>query len=397
MTEDRDYLLSPFTTVSYDDKTGYFILKNALYKNSFFELKKIENLSVCSSTIENKIFIQREDMINEKDRGFKILEKSFLNSSNRLGYIETTSNCPYTCKICPKGNILLEREHPQMKEEIYKKLITQLTNQTTITLHLFGDPLFDRDIYTKIKIANTYGINPSFSTNLLSIQMINYTKIAHLKIHSMTVSLDSNNSHELSLIRGVTSEKIIRKSMAKLEELIYFAKENGCIENIIVQCISLKLNEETTLIIKEFTNKFSNVYFYQKPFIDFPLTKAKEYSKDFYYEHNENIFIYNLIGEELPFKCLKPWQKKEYGVTSDGNFVPCCMSFNPTYPLGNVEILSLKDFFASIQLKEFRKKIYLGEDVGEICNACNVQNQKKFHSKVGQKLERFKDYCLNHW
>lgn len=74
------------------------------------------------------------------------------------------------------------------------------------------------------------------------------------------------------------------------------------------------------------------------------------------YFDNEWLWIYDLLGEKKPYRCLKPWDKKESGLLSDGSFVPCCMCYNTTMPIGDVNNESLVDILNGERYLEFRKK-----------------------------------------
>lgn len=101
------------------------------------------------------------------------------------------------------------------------------------------------------------------------------------------------------------------------------------------------------------------VYFYLKPFIDFPNTNAKYVKEEFIFKNEENIFLYQLLGKKLPFKCLKPWNKKELAINTDGDLLPCCLLFNNNKKIGNIFDGNLVNILNSNDYKEFRKKIFL--------------------------------------
>lgn len=236
------YYLNPYLTVQY--KQGNYIVRNVI-DNSNIIINSISDLFISNDLIKANIYITTELFDKYSIRFYEKLESKYKNQSTQIGYLETTTHCPYLCKICPKGNNKLKRISYEMKIDKFGNIISQLCNQDELELHLFGDPFFDPEIYEKIKICNSKGIYPSFSTNLVSLKYINFSKIKNCKIRILTVSIDSLDSELLSKYRGKVNQEDLDNGLDILNQLIDLNNKYSFVECINLQSINLKGNEDT--------------------------------------------------------------------------------------------------------------------------------------------------------
>ena len=391
----NEYVLSPFTYI-YVEKNKY-IIGDIFNKKSEVKLESIEEILPNKDLISKGIFIKKSKINYIKETYFKKLEEKFYSNNIKIGYMETTSICPYKCKMCPKSSNDLERVTNEMHFDLFKKIVKQL-NQKYITLHLFGDPFFDSDIYSKIGYLNDNNIMPSFSTNLTSLNKIDFDRLRRTNIDYLTISIDTTNSEEFSKIRGKVNNKFFENSFLSLEKLINISNESNCINHIILQMIDLNINSEQSELIEKIASKYDNCSFFKKQFILFPNMKDVELKSDNIIEGNNKVLIYQLLGVDLPFKCLKPWKQNELGVLSDGAIVPCCLSFNSTVKIGNLNNQTLNDIKNGESFKKFRYGIWNKGYVGEICTNC-TQSKTKISNQLipSDKLDFLIDYCISSW
>lgn len=390
------YYLSPtwYIVPSGDE----FIIGNIFDSSKKICIKKISNITLNEELINMGLFIKSTDVNNLKLDYFKLLEQSYKKKENHIDCIETTSLCMYKCEMCVKKNNKIKRISKTMSMNMFTNIAQQLSSQETVVLHLFGDPLLDPYIIERIKILNELGLKPSFSTNLKSVLDPKFYDLCNLEIESLVLSIDSISSKRLSKIRGPITINEIKQALNVIKEFSEINKIERKIKNIIVQTIKMKSNE---LDVKEVQLHFKNnnhVFHFIKPFIDFPLTNSQNKPDNTYIEANEPILLYNLIGAKLPFKCLKPWNKSEVSILSDGNFVPCCMHFNCDYPLGNINTISVEQFFESEEYFEFRKKVWFDDKSSEICDNCSWRHVHYSHPKFDvNDLQKLKLLCIEKW
>ena len=391
------YYLSPFVVTRYSEKHKRYMLKNILYNGEWVQFKSLSEVKISNVSLSNNLFITNIE--KEKERAYYLLELRYKSEKNCIGYIETTSICPYKCMMCPKSNNEIIRENLEMNILLYKKVINQLHFQNKITLHLFGDPMCDSSIYEKLAYANKCDILPDFSINLISVSLINIERLLKCKINILTISLDSFDFRQMSYIRGEITQKDIDMNFEKLEKLIIINENIKFINLIQIQSI------ETSIVKSNYEKKmhsFSNylrVKFINKKYISFPNTDAKVLENETYLQNEEIMFIYNLIGAKLPFRCLKVWKKEEYGITTDGKIVPCCMTYNPGSFLGDINVKTLDEIYLGTEMEIFRRNIFNGnEQINSICDNCIEVSKKKSHVEYDcNEISILSKYCINKW
>ena len=174
------FFLSPLAYITYVN--GKYFIGHLLEPHKAVEIKDLDSIEPYNETLQDFVFFRVNQLKEVKAHYFELFEKKYRNSKSKVGYIETTSVCPYNCVMCPKHDNKLIRNNIHMRGSTYEMIINQLVNQNEVELHLFGDPFYDPDIYTKIQIANSKRICPSFSTNLISLSNIDFQKLDGLKI-----------------------------------------------------------------------------------------------------------------------------------------------------------------------------------------------------------------------
>lgn len=390
-----DYFMHPATCIQFNGSR--YAIKNAMVGETVV-VDELKAIRITNEMINLKIFCPIYDKERTGKEMLAQLERYYYLTGVKLGYIETTSLCPYLCKMCPKSSNRIDRNCHTMSLEGYRSIIDQLPQSSEITLHLFGDPFFDNEIFEKIMYANKRDIKPSFSTNLISLPMINYHSLPNIRVGDITISIDALSAVEMSEIRGKTSEEQFENGLESLKQLAQIQEEFHFADSITLQSIDIKNESKVRRFLKEIAEQFTQFSYFEKPFIVFPGMDGDDLKVAKKYFNNEWLWVYDLLGEKKPYRCLKPWNKKESGVLSDGQFVPCCMCFNATKPIGNANSESLVDILGSERYLEFRKNIFYGDDSGVICNRCVANGEKKYHDRINIKdIEHLRKYCIDQW
>lgn len=390
------FILLP-TTYIYIDDNDIFHLGNMLNGKAEITVKSIDEIMPSEKFLNCKIFVDYTEVSDIKNYYLEILEKRYNKSSSKIGYIETTSICPYLCRMCPKYDNKLIRKQSIMEEKTFNRAVEQITNQE-IELHLFGDPFCDNKIIERIKYLNMHKIFPSFSTNLISILNFNLENLKDCYIKYLTISIDTFDAQLFSEIRGNMSDLLFQNCINKLRRLVIYAERTKCIFRFIFQVIDLNINIESREAIKKMAVEHKNCIYNVKKFIKFPNVNIPKLETKNIFDGNEKVLIYQLLNRKLPFKCLKVWNKKEKGITSDGKIVPCCMSYNAAYDLGNILDNTLKEIEESKKYFDFRQAIWNNTDAGEICNKCSQNSLQLYHKRIPyEQLKYLSIYCIENW
>ncbi|GAB2022683.1 hypothetical protein RyT2_17570 [Pseudolactococcus yaeyamensis] len=391
----ESYYLSPFATIS-PEKSGFKLgsllePKESMYINSLTEL-----INMSKDNLE-WLFVHKKKINQYKNRAFYILEKTFENQVDTVGYVETTARCPYHCQICPKSNQKQRRVSWELSLSDLDNLLSQISKAKKLTFHVFGDPLLDKNIFEKISLANRYGIKPSFSTNLISLLNLELFKFNNIKLSNLTISFDSLESMKLSEIRGGISKEHLEKSIDCLIELGEQALKIKNIETIYLQRIDLKNNQEDEQKLKFLANKNPLFHYVKKKFITFPTVNSSLSTVE-KIEFGETTLLYRALKAKLPFQCLKPWFKNETCILSDGSYSPCCMLLNDEFQLGNLKSKTMSDYFSSRSHGNFRKNIF-NSSIGGMCQKCRIlKNRVQLPDEISEfDIKILRKFCLSDW
>ncbi|BAH18672.1 radical SAM/SPASM domain-containing protein [Macrococcoides caseolyticum] len=393
------YFLSPFTTLK--NMGNHFILGDLLNKNNIYKFNDPSEIVPENEALLNKFFFEynQQNMNLFLQDSYNSLYILFNNQKNNIGYVETTTVCPYKCQICPKSSNNQLREQSNLSLDSIDQILKSLKNQNTIAFHLFGDPLYDKDIYKKIQIANSYNIVPSFSTNLISLNKLDLEEIKKCNIGQITISFDAYTEDTLTTIRGKTSQEKIDKGLNNLIKLDKLANIYKNIDVIYLQQINLKNNSHEEKYIESLVEKGHIMKFIKKKYINFPLNKNNELGTLEIINNGETVLFYKLLNKKTPFKCLKPWIKKESAINSDGDYLPCCLSLNNTVDLGNFKSLSVNNFFNSKELKNLQDEIFFGKITKKniTCAQCYANTSWARLENNNDAFNHLKKYTITDW
>ena len=390
-----NFFLHPATCVQ-SNGSQYFIMNAMVGKTVVVD--NLRSMKVTDEMINGKIFWPVQEQKKAGEEMLAYLEKYYHSTGVKLGYIETTSICPYLCKMCPKSSNRIDRKCHTMSMEVYRSIIDQLPESSELTLHLFGDPFCDKEIKEKILYANKRKILPSFSTNLISLANADFDALQDIRMGDLTVSIDAASAEEMSDIRGKTSKTQFESGLLYLKRLAHLQEELHFADSITLQSIDMNHAEQVRGFLKEMVVQFTQLSYYEKPFIVFPGMEGNVLKSTKEYSDHEWLWIYDLLGERKPYRCLKLWNKKELGILSDGRVVPCCMCYNETKPIGDASVELLSDILNGERYMEFRRSAFYGGDCGEVCNRCVINGEKKYHRDIDAKdIEHLWEYCIDRW
>lgn len=359
--------LSPFTTIR--------AKPNGLVLKSLFHTSEVSLTAKRNELFDHGILIEEKSYRSTLDGYFDRLERQFARSQPTLGYIETTSRCPFACVMCPKSKNTLDRQNSVMPMPVFENILGQLKNQKFITLHLFGDPLMDPLLFERLELCKRSGHAAIFSTNIPLFKRKDIDRLFEVPIQEMIVSVDSLDPVNYSEIRRSPGNRADRHAQTLgpfLNFLRAFRTRPHQIAKLTLRAVRLKANHADVEAIRALVEGDDRMRFDLKPFIDFPKTDRPDLGEDTFADLQEPALIYQVLGQKLPFKCSKPWKFGELAATSDGDVVPCCLCFNGPFSLGSLKTHTLSELYFSDRYRDFRRKIFFSElDKDWLCHSCN--------------------------
>lgn len=291
------------------------------------------------------------------------------NPKPYLFNIETTNKCNMACIMCPRTTEM-KRKIENMDSEIFKTVAAQIfphkeeefndwvyfvekelgihkeehgenpfyffISSKVVTMHGFGEPLFDPLLKERIEILSKKGIPTYFSCNPSNINLKKIDSLFFAGLNYIKFSIDSLNDEKVKKIRGPHAE--YSNAEKKILQLLDIKKKKNYPATVVLCMIKLskEQDEEAEKFLRVWKDK--DVYAYIKSqdnrwyFKDQRSEKARSHYESQY--------------------CEFPWTS--LSVMVDGTVVPCTQDFNCEMSMGNVKERSLEEIWNSERYKEFR-------------------------------------------
>ncbi len=289
-------------------------------------------------------------------------------------FVEATNNCNSSCRFCPRlqGN----RKLGYLDFNLYKKLIDESVKygkRGVIGLAKDGEPLLHPKIDELIKYANdkkaAHIIQITTNASLLNEGMSK--KILNSGLDDLRISIDAVNPDTYKKLKG---HDYLEKVEKNVNDFLKLRNENK-LKKPFVRVKFLKLeenhNEEKEFIIK-WKNKADWV----------------ETSCFFKWGDIEDLDLKSNHKDNKRYVCNYPW----YWMTIDyqGNVSPCCLDYNSSLIMGNVNNNTIEEIWNNGAFKKFRRA-HLNLDFKDypICRECtgwqvdaNIGNLLKLRKKM---------------
>lgn len=334
------------------------------------------------------------------DYGFNILQ------------IETTAACNMACSFCPYPlkDDKTSKLNIEKIEDILKSIDPSDSEFKYITFSQFNEPLLDSRIFEVTEMAQNLNFKIYFVTNgLLLNKEKNIEELFRLKPEvKISMQVLDNSKHKSA--RGLNLE--LTRYLDTIINFCEKAKNKNIKINIDIGCNfnDNKVNfltkkfmgistgdssvpdtlDETWKFLKPILKKFYNIEgVSNKEKIQAILENKEDFKKikkDYIYQEGfeifENIrlkikpFFYgNRIKDFLPVNNNFSCTSEILAVQADGNIVPCCLTYDDSISLGNINNQSIeKTLNGNEFLKNLRKK---GEKKHLTCQKCFGEPTKR--------------------
>jgi radical SAM protein with 4Fe4S-binding SPASM domain len=256
-------------------------------------------------------------------------------------WIENTNCCNARCKMCPRDKHT--RQQGFMRLELFTKIIKEIAQYKDkvkrVHLHNFGEPLLDRDLPSRIKIAKEQGIkhvyfvtNASLLNSAKSETLIK-SGLDEFKISFYGTEQESYNNTMVGLDFNLTINNV--REFFKMRQQLRSKKPR-----VIIQYLPQESNKNK---IDEFKAIFAQL-------IDLSLGDQI----NIFSLHNfANGRKYHDLGRNICTICDYPWRTMV--ILWDGKVVPCCLDYNGVQVLGDVNKESIKEIWNGKDYKKLRE------------------------------------------
>jgi len=276
----------------------------------------------------------------------------------RVIHIENTNHCNSRCTICPMD--IMTRPKGVMNMELFQKLISEISHHyrsvKELHLHGFGEPLMDKNLIEKIKLAKLHKIkfvylvtNASLLTPELSKAIV-FSGLDEFKISFYGMRKETYEA----IHRGLNFEK----TLFNIEEFLKIRASAGRGPAVRMQFAKLDTNENEMLEFIHYWRERIACDYGDKLFI----TRLHNWAggKGF----NE------IRRSEEERKCS--WPFRSIQILWNGIVVPCVYDYNGETLMGDVNIKSIKSVWTGNHYEKFRD-VWRGQNSfsADLCKKCD--------------------------
>lgn len=268
--------------------------------------------------------------------------------------IETASVCNLTCRHCPShatGQSEKPRKFGVMPFERFNKIMDEVDvyGIRNISLHKDGEPLLNKEIIRiieRVKLNQNHYVYLTTNGHYLSDEII--CAIVKNNIDRVNISIGAASSEAYKDIRGGELSKVIHN----VNKLLDACDLHGVRTKVSVQIIRIQYES-----------------------IECEIEKFKEYWGD----KNVDIEIWDELSwgidngqQDFKFRypCYALWNSLT--INHDGLVSACCMDWNQSLILGDVEKTSITEIWHSENVRNIRSR-HIAKDYRSIqlCKKCN--------------------------
>ncbi|MBN2478867.1 MAG: SPASM domain-containing protein [Parachlamydiales bacterium] len=257
--------------------------------------------------------------------------------------IENTNACFYKCKMCPREK--LNRKIGVMSKDDFIVIMKRLKDfNGSFHLHGFGEPLLDRGLIEKVKIAKKF--HPKSSVGLIStlgvkVEKEYFQKLILAGLDAIIISIYGFSDKTYKKIHNFDGFSLAKKNMTFLSNAMKKLKKGSCeitikIPDFLSSQVAL---EESIEGIETFLSWSENLNFNIRPRS---------------YVHNYgNGRSYNPSQTDKICPVVEGKRGQILNIDKDLNVIPCCYDFNSTIKFGNLKKQTLQEIFSSEEYFNF--------------------------------------------
>jgi len=273
--------------------------------------------------------------------------------------IETTSHCNLACVMCPQPRMRRKKLH--MDTALFRSLIDQAAGSVEFAwLHLFGEPLTNRDFPDMVRYAARHGggMRIGASTNVTLLDDERAAALASLPLDVLLLSMDGITAATYEQVRVKADFERVVENVRRFADAWLAAADRP--PNVVVSFIDLPILHDDTRDAAAFWSGIVPPRFVlnRKPFQPWALQDALAEG------------ISRRVGAG-PARRRRTTGCHEFfrgmAVLSDGRCVPCCNDYEGRIVLGDAGVQPLSEIWNGPVLQRLRRE-HVPDN--ELCRYC---------------------------
>jgi radical SAM protein with 4Fe4S-binding SPASM domain len=257
-------------------------------------------------------------------------------------WIENTNVCNAHCVMCPRDSHT--RKLGFMDFSLYEKLIKEISSYKEsverVHLHNYGEPLLDKKLPERIKLAKKYGIKHLYLvTNASLLPSELSEKIITAGLDEFKVSFYGTDKKTYNeTMKGLDFDRTIQN----IKDFFVIRKEKNALKpRVIIQYLPQTSNR---FAIKSFTDIFEPI-----------INKDIGDSLNIFSLHNYGggKDFHEIKEEKACNICGYPWRTMV--ILHDGRVVICCIDFNGIQVVGDVNKNTIEEIWNGETYRKIRE------------------------------------------
>jgi len=355
-------------------------------------------------------------LVNRSDINFEISKEKNqeLQPATSSFFLELTNKCNFHCEFCPSDS--QTRLHGYMEISLVKKIIDEISQKKivpTINLHLMGEPTLHPKLDEILAYAKNKGVKTELTTNGSTLVKKRVPKLLDNISGTIVASLmtPTEETYKIRGDVGLSWDRYIDNFRLLIHEHLKKILRGDKIEyEIVFRVMVSNENQRGTAKVlgspkgiqenydewSNFTEKIEKdlgLKTFNRQIIDpdKTFTRLGDGTAEVSYFLQRNIKIqfwraftfantrvsdeYKLEPEEKTQFCPHPFT--DFGVLWNGDVSLCCLDYDATLKVGNINTHSIEDVMKNKASKKLRASMYGLEKLHPTCIKCQSRPVEK--------------------
>jgi len=296
----------------------------------------------------------------------RLFRKPVLLNQPWAASVEPSAVCQLSCPECPVGMKEISRKNSFLSNENFAAILNGICKKTFwLNLYFQGEPLLDKDLAEKIKLARSRRMFVVLSTNALALDKNMAGQLCNAGLSKIIISLDGANEETYLKYRSGGDFQKVLDAISHLHE----ARKNKKYPVIEVQMLVFSYNEKQKNDLRKMALNlgadkvvFKSPQFYDAENAATNLPSEKKFQR--YHKNSDGKIQLKTKNKKF---CKRLWNT--IVINSDGDVVACCYDKFSKYQLGNAIENPAADIWKNTEFMEFRRDFLKGKRK-DICMNC---------------------------